>query len=99
VSDGVRQVPVRDLTGAGDSFAGAMMAALIGGASIAEAAVAGNEAGSRAVSRLGAVGTVSADGTGAGWPLSPMAFREMVRGLQVSPVDQPGALGREGTMR
>jgi sugar/nucleoside kinase (ribokinase family) len=99
VSDGVSQVPVRDLTGAGDSFAGAMMAALIGGASIAEAAVAGNEAGSRAVSRLGAVGTVSADGTGAGWPLSPMAFREMVRGLQVSAVDQAGALGREGTMR
>jgi sugar/nucleoside kinase (ribokinase family) len=99
VSDGVKQVPVRDLTGAGDSFAGAMMAALIGGASIIEAVVAGNTAGSRAVSRLGAVGAVSADGAGAGWPLSPMAFREMVRGLQVSAVDQPGALGREGTMR
>ena len=99
VSDGLKQVPVRDLTGAGDSFAGAMMAALIGGASIVEAAVAGNAAGSEAVSRLGAVGAVSADGVGAGWPLSPMAFREMVRGLQVSAVDQPGALGHEGTMR
>jgi sugar/nucleoside kinase (ribokinase family) len=99
VSDGVKEVPVRDLTGAGDSFAGAMMAALIGGASIVEAAVAGNAAGSQAVSRLGAVGSVSADGTGAGWPLSPLALREMVRGLQVSAVDQPGALGHEGTMR
>ncbi len=78
------EVPVRDLTGAGDSFAGAMMAALIGGASIIEATVAANAAGSEAVSRLGAVGTVSADGAGAGWPMSPMAVREVVRSLQVS---------------
>jgi sugar/nucleoside kinase (ribokinase family) len=99
VSDGVKQVQVLDLTGAGDSFAGAMMAALIGGASIIDAAVAGNAAGSSAVGRLGAVGAVSADGAGAGWPLSPMAFREMVRDLQVSAVDQPRALRREGTVR
>jgi sugar/nucleoside kinase (ribokinase family) len=99
VSDGVKQVRVRDLTGAGDSFAGAMMAALISGATIVDAAAAGNAAGSLAVSRLGAVGTVSADGGGAGWPMSPMAVREVVRGLQVSEVDQPGAMGREGTMR
>jgi sugar/nucleoside kinase (ribokinase family) len=99
VSDGVKEVPVRDLTGAGDSFAGAMMAALIGGASIIDASVAANAAGSQAVSRLGAVGTVSADGAGAGWPMSPMAVREVVRSLQVSTIDQPGFLGREGTMR
>ena len=105
VSDGVRDVRVRDLTGAGDSFAGAMMAALIGGAALTEATVAANAAGSLAVSRLGAVGTVSADGAGAGWPLSPMAVREVVRSLQASgddsgmvgAVDQPGA--QEGTAR
>ncbi|HEX6933139.1 MAG TPA: carbohydrate kinase family protein [Streptosporangiaceae bacterium] len=104
VSDGVRDVQVRDLTGAGDSFAGAMMAALIGGASLTEAAVVANTAGSLAVSRLGAVGAVSSDGAGAGWPLSPMAVREVVRSLQASEnrgmagaVDQPG--GPEGTVR
>ncbi len=99
VSDGVREVQVRDLTGAGDSFAGAMMAALIGGASLVEATVAANAAGSLAVSRLGAVGAVNAEGAGAGWPLSPLAVREVVRSLQASAIDQPGALGREGTMR
>ncbi len=105
VSDGVRDVRVRDLTGAGDSFAGAMMAALIGGASLTDAAVTANAAGSLAVSRLGAVGAVSSDGAGAGWPLSPMAVREVVRSLQASgddarmvgAADQPGA--PEGTAR
>ena len=105
VSEGVRDVRVRDLTGAGDSFAGAMMAALIEGASLTEAAVAANAAGSLAVSRLGAVGTVRADGAGAGWPLSPLAVREVVRSLQASgddvgmvgAADQPGA--SEGTVR
>lgn len=105
VSEGVREVRVRDLTGAGDSFAGAMMAALIGGASLVEAAVAANAAGSLAVSRLGAVGAVSADGAGAGWPLSPMAVREVVRSLRASgddrgmtaAADQPAA--PEGTVR
>jgi len=95
VPDGVSDVAVRDLTGAGDSFAGAMMAALIGGASITEATVAANAAGSRAVSRLGAVGTVSAEGLGAGWPLSPMAVREVVRSLQARrgrPPDPPAQL-------
>jgi len=105
VSDGVRDVQVRDLTGAGDSFAGAMMAALIGGASMVEATAAANAAGSLAVNRLGGVGTVNADGAGAGWPLSPMAVREVVRSLQASDddlgmvgaADQPGA--PEGTVR
>jgi ribokinase len=82
VSDGVADVQVRDLTGAGDSFAGAMMAALIGGASLIEAAIAGNTAGAQAVSRLGAVGPVSAEGSAPCWPLSPMAVREVVRSLQ-----------------
>ncbi len=76
VSRGVGQVTVRDLTGAGDSFAGAMIAALIGGASIAEAAVVANAAGSKAVSRLGGVGEVGA-GTGAGWPLRPMVVKDV----------------------
>jgi sugar/nucleoside kinase (ribokinase family) len=58
VAEGVRRVQVRDLTGAGDSFAGAMIAALLRGAPLTEAVVAANAAGSEAVGRLGAVGEV-----------------------------------------
>jgi sugar/nucleoside kinase (ribokinase family) len=58
VTEGVRRVHVRDLTGAGDSFAGAMIAALLRGAPLTEAVVAANAAGSEAVGRLGAVGEV-----------------------------------------
>ena len=71
VTDGVREVVVRDLTGAGDAFAGALIAALIGGASLTEAAAAGNAAGSGAVTRLGAVGEVTGSSAIAGWPLGP----------------------------
>jgi sugar/nucleoside kinase (ribokinase family) len=63
VTDGVRQVRVRDLTGAGDAFAGAMIAALLHGAVLADAVVAANAAGSEAVSRLGAVGELDLAGT------------------------------------
>jgi sugar/nucleoside kinase (ribokinase family) len=62
VSEGIRQVRVRDLTGAGDAFAGAMIAALVRGAPLTEAAAAGNAAGSAAVARLGAVGEVEVAG-------------------------------------
>jgi sugar/nucleoside kinase (ribokinase family) len=58
VSEGVRPVTVRDRTGAGDAFAGAMIAALVRGEPLAEAVVAANAAGSEAVARLGAVGEV-----------------------------------------
>ena len=62
VTGGVRPVRVRDRTGAGDAFAGALIGALCQGASITEAAAAGNAAGSDTVSRLGAVGEVNVDG-------------------------------------
>ena len=52
---------MRDRTGAGDAFAGALLASLCQGASMTEAAVAGNAAGSRTVSVLGAVGEVAMD--------------------------------------
>ena len=58
VAEGVRRVRVRDLTGAGDAFAGAMIAALLRGAALTEAVVAANAAGSEAAARLGAVGEV-----------------------------------------
>jgi sugar/nucleoside kinase (ribokinase family) len=58
VSEGVRPVTVKDRTGAGDAFAGAMIAALVRGVPLAEAVVAANAAGSEAVARLGAVGEV-----------------------------------------
>ena len=62
VTEGVRQVTVRDLTGAGDAFAGAMIAALVRGTPLAEAVVTANDAGSEAVARLGAVGEVEVTG-------------------------------------
>jgi sugar/nucleoside kinase (ribokinase family) len=62
VADGVRRVRVRDLTGAGDAFAGAMIAALVRGTPLTDAVVAANAAGSEAVARLGAVGEVEVAG-------------------------------------
>ena len=65
VAAGVRRVQVRDLTGAGDAFAGAMIAALLSGTPLAEAVVAANSAGSEAVAGLGAVGEIEVAGIGA----------------------------------
>jgi sugar/nucleoside kinase (ribokinase family) len=59
---GVRRVTVRDLTGAGDAFAGALIAGLVSGATLADAVVAANTAGSEAVARLGASGEVGVPG-------------------------------------
>ena len=69
VTEGLRPVVVRDRTGAGDAFAGALIGALCTGASITEAAAKGNEAGSRTVSMLGAVGEVEVEGLSAAAPL------------------------------
>jgi sugar/nucleoside kinase (ribokinase family) len=65
VTAGVRQVKVRDLTGAGDSFAGAMIGARLQGASLIESVAAANAAGADAASRLGAVGEVEVEGLSA----------------------------------
>jgi ribokinase len=92
VADGVKEVPVRDLTGAGDNFAGALIAALIGGASLTQAVVAANAAGSQAVGRLGAVGELGTESTGAGWPLRPMVLKDVADALAA--VSRPGTLGR-----
>jgi sugar/nucleoside kinase (ribokinase family) len=62
VTEGIKRVRVRDRTGAGDAFAGALIGALCNGASITEAVAAGNAAGSDTVSRLGAVGEVAVEG-------------------------------------
>jgi hypothetical protein len=62
VTEGIKRVRVRDRTGAGDAFAGALIGALCQGASLTEAAAAGNAAGSDTVSRLGAVGEVNVEG-------------------------------------
>jgi sugar/nucleoside kinase (ribokinase family) len=64
VRDGVCEVPVRDSTGAGDNFAGALIGALVSGASLPAAVVAANTAGSRSVGTLGAVGEVEVAGLG-----------------------------------
>lgn len=62
VTDGIEPVQARDRTGAGDAFAGALLGALCQGASITDAVVAGNAAGSRTVTLLGAVGEVELAG-------------------------------------
>jgi sugar/nucleoside kinase (ribokinase family) len=62
VREGVRQVEVRDLTGAGDAFAGTMIGGLLRGASLTQAVAEANAAGSAAASRLGAVGEVKVAG-------------------------------------
>jgi sugar/nucleoside kinase (ribokinase family) len=74
VAEGVRQVTVRDLTGAGDAFAGAMIAALLRGAPLTEAVVAANAAGSEAVNQLGAVGEVEVAGMSTAGPTLVPAF-------------------------
>jgi hypothetical protein len=65
-----------------------MIAALVGGASITEAAVVANAAGSQAVGRLGGVGAVGA-GTGAGWPLGPLVVKDVATMLAAAV--RPGA--------
>lgn len=62
VTDGVAAVEVADLTGAGDSFAGALIGHLLRGAPLIRAVAAANAAGSAAASRLGAVGPVQVEG-------------------------------------
>lgn len=62
VTDGVAAVEVADLTGAGDSFAGALIGELLRGAPLVRAVAAANAAGSAAASRLGAVGPVHVEG-------------------------------------
>jgi sugar/nucleoside kinase (ribokinase family) len=59
VTEGLRAVVARDRTGAGDAFAGALIAAMVHGAALVDAVAAGNTAGSLAVAQLGAVGEVA----------------------------------------
>jgi sugar/nucleoside kinase (ribokinase family) len=67
IRDGVQAARVRDLTGAGDAFAGALIAELLRGVPLTSAVVAANMAGSEAVGRLGAVGPVEMElGNGLG---------------------------------
>ena len=62
VADGVKDVVVKDLTGAGDAFAGALVGALVGGADLLDAVVVANAAGSDAAARLGASGAMDLAG-------------------------------------
>jgi sugar/nucleoside kinase (ribokinase family) len=64
VSEGLHDVDVLDRTGAGDSFAGALIGGLVQGRPLQEAVAAANAAGSRAVGRLGAVGALQLAGAG-----------------------------------
>jgi sugar/nucleoside kinase (ribokinase family) len=90
VTEGLRQVEVRDRTGAGDAFAGALIGALCKGASITEAAAAGNEAGSETVSILGAVGEVEVEGLSTAAPLLAATLMRATAGNPRTP-PAPGA--------
>jgi sugar/nucleoside kinase (ribokinase family) len=78
VSDGVRPVEVRDLTGAGDTFAGAMIGALVQGATLTAAVARANAAGAEAVSLLGAVGEVEVAGFSSSGPALSLMLAETV---------------------
>jgi sugar/nucleoside kinase (ribokinase family) len=78
VTEGIVTVEVADLTGAGDAFAGALIAELVRGAPLPRAVVAANAAGSQAVGRLGAVGPVQVEG------LSTVLARSSWRGMEAS---------------
>jgi sugar/nucleoside kinase (ribokinase family) len=92
VTEGVAQIEVADLTGAGDAFAGAMIGALVQGEPLAKAVVAANTAGSAAAGRLGAVGPVEVAG------LSTVL--EPARPARRAPTRPPGHPGqREGQPR
>jgi sugar/nucleoside kinase (ribokinase family) len=77
-AQGVAGVEVRDLTGAGDSFAGATIAELLRGVPLAQAVVAGNRAGALAAGRLGAVGPVEVAGLSAVLPGLGLAGLDLV---------------------
>jgi sugar/nucleoside kinase (ribokinase family) len=62
VTEGLENVVVKDRTGAGDAFAGAVIAKLVRGSAFLEAVAAGNTAGSEAVARLGSVGEMREPG-------------------------------------
>jgi sugar/nucleoside kinase (ribokinase family) len=62
VTDGLLDVVVKDRTGAGDAFAGALIGKIIRGSSLLDAVAAGNGAGSEAVARLGAAGDLPVTG-------------------------------------
>ena len=80
VGDGVAHVDVADLTGAGDSFAGAMIGNLLQGAPLAEAVIAANKAGSAAAGRLGAVGPVHVEGLSTVVPAAISALSPLTAG-------------------
>jgi sugar/nucleoside kinase (ribokinase family) len=56
VPDGLLDVEVQDLTGAGDAFAGALIGSLAKGVALFDSVAAANAAGSEAAGRLGATG-------------------------------------------
>lgn len=62
VTAGLRDVVVRDRTGAGDAFAGAMIGTVARGGDLLAAVAAGNAAGSAAVARLGSAGDLREPG-------------------------------------
>jgi fructose-1-phosphate kinase PfkB-like protein len=98
VAEGVRKVKVRDLTGAGDAFAGALIAALLRGVPLTDAVVAANAAGSEAVGRLGAVGEVEVAGIStAGQTLGARFIDQVAAAVDLGQAGTAVDLGQAGT--
>jgi sugar/nucleoside kinase (ribokinase family) len=98
VSAGLQPVRVRDRTGAGDAFAGALLSAVCQGAPIAGAAAAGNAAGSAAVARLGGVGELDAGGL-ASLGITPATAALATDGAAHRPADTQSRATGGGTHR
>jgi sugar/nucleoside kinase (ribokinase family) len=98
VRDGVREVEVRDLTGAGDTFAGAMIGALARGAPLVAAVAAANAAAAAAVSRLGACGEVEVAGFSRATSTLGATFAESIAAARLAsqaaqPAHDPDEIG------
>jgi sugar/nucleoside kinase (ribokinase family) len=91
VRDGVRQVQVRDLTGAGDTFAGAMIGALAQGAPLVAAVAAANAAAATAIGRLGACGEVDVAGFSPAASTLGAALAESIAAARLAGLASPAA--------
>lgn len=95
VTKGVQRVTVKDLTGAGDNFAGALIGALVAGLPLVDAVAVANEAGSASVGQLGAIGPIAGVGAGGGgWPFRQVLGQQLASAMRTGGQDNVMERGR-----
>jgi sugar/nucleoside kinase (ribokinase family) len=95
VTKGVQRVMVKDLTGAGDNFAGALIGALVAGSPLVDAVAVANEAGSASVGQLGAIGPIAGMGAGGGgWPFRQVLVQQLASAMTIGGQDNVMERGR-----